>query len=70
MNGWSDERRHRQSALIRNWKPWERSTGPRTAKGKAAVARNAYKGGVRPTLRKLAEVLRVFERSDSARSGG
>ena len=34
-NGWSPERRERQAALIQNWKPWECSTGPRTAGGKA-----------------------------------
>ena len=34
-NGWTPERRARQSALIRNWRPWEKSTGPKTEKGKA-----------------------------------
>ena len=34
-NGWTPERRARQAELIRNWKPWERSTGPRTTDGKA-----------------------------------
>ena len=29
-NGWTPERRERQAALIRSWKPWEHSTGPRT----------------------------------------
>ena len=33
-NGWTPERRARQAVLIRNWKPWERSTGPRTTDGK------------------------------------
>jgi hypothetical protein len=27
--------------LIRTWKPWERSTGPRTAEGKAQAVTNA-----------------------------
>jgi hypothetical protein len=31
----------RQAALIRAWKPWKKSTGPRTPDGKAAAARNA-----------------------------
>ena len=39
-NGWTPERRARQAAMIRTWKPWERSTGPRTIDGKARVARN------------------------------
>jgi hypothetical protein len=57
-NGWTPERRARQEELIRNWKPWERSTGPRTVKGKVRVSRNAYRGGVRPMLRDLAKALR------------
>jgi len=56
-NGWTPERRARQSELIRQWKPWEQSTGPRTAESKSRVARNAYKGGLRPMLRELARAL-------------
>ncbi len=44
-NGWTPERRARQAELIRNWKPWVQSTGPRTDEGKARTARNGYKGG-------------------------
>jgi hypothetical protein len=58
MNGWTPERRSRQSEAIRRWKPWERSTGPRTSEGKARVARNPYKGGGRARLRILARLLR------------
>jgi hypothetical protein len=57
-NGWTEERRQRQRELIQRWKPWEKSTGPRTAEGKAKVARNSYKGGVRPLLRKLSKALK------------
>lgn len=57
-NGWTPERRARQAESIRHWKPWERSTGPRTAAGKAISARNAYRGGERPFLRELARALR------------
>ncbi len=39
-NGWTPERRARQAALIRAWKPWERSTGPRTTDGKARSSAN------------------------------
>ncbi len=46
-NGWTVERRARQSAMIRNWKPWEQSTGPKTKAGKAKVAGNATKHGMR-----------------------
>jgi len=37
---------------------WTQSTGPVTTSGKATVAGNAYKGGERPALRRLARVLR------------
>ena len=57
-NGWTPERRARQAKLIQKWRPWEKSTGPRTVEGKARVATNAYKGGHRPMLRHLASVLR------------
>ncbi len=48
--------------LIRNWKPWEESTGPKSSEGKAAWSQNAYKGGVRPFLRELASLLREQEK--------
>ena len=46
-NGWTLERRRRQGERIRIWKPWERSTGPRTQAGKERVSQNAWKGGTR-----------------------
>ena len=52
-NGWTPERRARQAEAIQSWRPWERSSGPQTAAGKAAVSRNGYKGGVRPEMRRL-----------------
>ena len=58
-NGWTLERRKRQSQLIRQRRPWANSTGPTTAEGKARVARNAFKGGTRPALRALARALRA-----------
>ncbi|VAY86903.1 conserved hypothetical protein [mine drainage metagenome] len=42
-NGWTPERKARQSALIRAWRPWERSTGPVTEKGKAESSKNRQK---------------------------
>lgn len=56
-NGWSEERRRAQADAIRAWRPWERSTGPRTIEGKARVSRNAWKGGLRVLLRRLAKLL-------------
>lgn len=52
------EHRKQQAARIRAWRPWENSTGPKTAEGKLAASRNAWKGGVRETLRELARLLR------------
>lgn len=43
-NGWTPERRGRQAQLIRQWRLWEKSTGPKSQEGKAKVARNSYKG--------------------------
>jgi len=42
-NGWTPERRARQAAMIRTWKPWEKSTGPKTDEGKAVVSHNHLK---------------------------
>ena len=42
---WSPERRAKQAAMIHTWRPWAKSTGPRSPVGKERVARNAWKGG-------------------------
>ncbi len=42
-SGWTPARRAAQRAAIRKWAPWKRSTGPRTAVGKAISSRNAAK---------------------------
>ena len=60
-NGWTPERRARQAELIRQWRPWEQSTGPTSAEGKARASRNADKGGIRPQLRELAVLLKEQE---------
>jgi len=52
---WTPERRARQAAAIKTWRPWERSTGPRTAEGKAASSRNAFKGGLAAELRAISK---------------
>jgi len=44
---WTAEQRAQQSEAIRRWKPWERSTGPKTDTGKATVSANALKHGLR-----------------------
>jgi hypothetical protein len=62
-NGWTPERRAQQAAAIRAWSPWTRSTGPRTAQGRAASSQNATKHGMRSkaTLEQIRE-LRAFLR--------
>ena len=54
---WTLERRQRQAELIRRWKPWEQSTGPKTPEGKTKVASNAKRGDVRGQLRALTKAL-------------
>lgn len=55
---WTAEERQKQRELIHRVKPWKRSTGAKTVEGKAKSARNAYKGAIRPTMRKCARWLR------------
>ena len=59
-NGWTPERRARQAEAIKRWRPWEQSTGPRTAEGKATVSRNADKGGKRAEFRAMLRELRTL----------
>lgn len=56
-NGWTSERRARQAERIHEWRPWERASGPKTEAGKAVVARNAWKGGMRQVMRELGQAL-------------
>ena len=65
-NGWTPERRARQAALIRTWQPWARSTGPRTAEGRAQAARNAQAlHGWTPELLALRAELRAVSKTAS-----
>lgn len=41
---WTPERRAKQAENIHRWKPWKKSTGPRTPEGKARSSRNADRG--------------------------
>ncbi|MBI2234656.1 MAG: hypothetical protein HYU57_06685 [Micavibrio aeruginosavorus] len=43
MRRWTPEDRQRQAELIRAVKPWEKSTGPRSIKGKKRASKNALK---------------------------
>jgi hypothetical protein len=42
---------------IRRWKPWERSTGPKTPEGKTRAAQNANKGHDWTGIRRVAAAL-------------
>lgn len=60
--GWTEDRRQRQREAIQRWKPWSKSTGPKSREGRATVSRNAYSGGemakFRETIRALNQAIR------------
>lgn len=58
---WTVESRARQAALIRTWRPWTRSTGPRSAEGKAISARNC--GGPNRIRQELLELEAAIRRA-------
>jgi hypothetical protein len=62
-NGWTLERRTRQAELIKQWRPWAKSTGPRSPEGKERVSRNAWTGGHRAQLRELSKLVNAEVRA-------
>lgn len=52
------EHRALRAALIRRWRPWEQSTGPKSPEGKERSAMRGFKGGERSLLRELARALK------------
>lgn len=61
---WTPEQRQRQAEAIRRWRPWEKSTGPRTDEGKQRVRDNGVKYGTYTAdaiamRRALAEAIRL-----------
>jgi hypothetical protein len=46
MRQWTPEERLRQAELIRNWQPWNHSTGATTEQGKHKASSNAFKHGL------------------------
>jgi len=44
---WTPEARKKQSEAIKGWRPWDSSTGPRTAEGKVIASQNPFKHGAR-----------------------
>lgn len=62
--GWTEERRQKQIERIRHNRPWEQSTGPRTAGGKARSRGNARKHGLYDyKTRELREALKLQRES-------
>lgn len=59
LNGWTLERRLKQSQAIRQWQPWAKSSGPKSPEGKAVVGRNSWKGGQRQQLRELVRMVKA-----------
>jgi hypothetical protein len=55
------EHRAMRAAMIRNWKPWLKSTGPKIPEGKRRSARRGYKGGVRLLIRAIGRVLKDID---------
>lgn len=45
--GWTPERSAAQRKAIYRWRPWDKSTGPKSKAGKDRVALNALKHGNR-----------------------
>lgn len=57
---WPPKRKAQQAKNIRKTRPWEHTTGPKTASGKAASSLNALKHGLRSeTVQMLRKVLRA-----------
>lgn len=62
-NGWTSERRARQAEAIRRWKPWTKSTGPKTPNGKARAKMNGYRGGHWRKMRELSKAMNALLRA-------
>ena len=58
MRHWTAAERQQQAELIRQWQPWQHSTGARTIEGKAIASHNAFKGGFRQQIKELNQLLR------------
>jgi len=60
---WTLEQRKQQSIKIRQWQPWQHSTGAKSVEGKAKASRNAFKGGFKNKIKELRKILHEQNRS-------
>lgn len=58
MPRWTDEARRKQAERIREWRPWEHSTGPVTKRGKRRSAKNWARGG-RGSILRIVRMIRA-----------
>jgi len=61
---WTEEQKAKQSAAIRNWQPWDKSTGAKTPEGKANSSMNAHSGYFRRRARLGLWLLRAKKHTD------
>lgn len=57
------EHRALRAELIRRWRPWEQSTGPKTQEGREKAAKRGFKGGTRLEMRATGRALRAQKTS-------
>lgn len=64
MRHWTQKERMLQSKLIKQQKPWQHSTGPKTLQGKAKSKLNSYKhGGHEKGVKKLLQFIDKCKKS-------
>lgn len=56
------EHKAMRATLIRRWRPWDGSTGPKSQYGKVRSAMRGFKGGERAMMRELARSLKQHEK--------
>ena len=68
--GWTEERRERQRQAIQCWRPWDKSTGPRTKEGKERSSRNATRERELREVETYMQLLSLRRERDAGALGG